>query len=66
MISNVQASSMAYVQNNALKDETSKSVEKTGKNEGLDKISALKEQIANGTYKVDLTKTANAIAEELL
>jgi anti-sigma28 factor (negative regulator of flagellin synthesis) len=66
MISNVQASSMAYVQNNALKDDASKSVAKTDKSEGLDKVSALKAQIENGTYKVDLSKTAKAVAEELL
>ena len=66
MISNVQSSSVAYVQNGLPKDGSSKSVEKTEKSEGLDKVSALKAQIENGSYKVDLNKTTNAVAEELL
>lgn len=66
MISNVQSSNLAYVQNGLPKDGSSKSVEKTEKSEGLDKVSALKAQIENGSYKVDLNKTANAVAEELL
>lgn len=66
MISNVQSSNLAYVQNGLPKDGSSKSVEKTEKSEGLDKVSALKAQIENGSYKVDLNKTTNAVAEELL
>ena len=66
MISNIQASTMAYVQPSAPKDDSSKGVAKTEKSEGVDKVSVLKEQIENGTYKFDLSKTAQAIAEELI
>ena len=66
MISNVQSSNLAYVQNGLPKDGSSKSVEKTEKSEGIDKVSALKAQIENGTYKVDLSKTAKAMVEDLL
>ena len=66
MISTLQASNMAYVQSSVPKDDTSKGVSKTEKSEGIDKVSALKAQIENGTYKVDLSKTANAMAEDLI
>lgn len=66
MISTIQTSNAAYIQPTAPKDDASKGVAKTEKSEGIDKVSALKEQIANGTYKVDLAKTAQAVAEELI
>ena len=66
MISNIQASNVAYLQQSAPRDDASKSVSKTEKSEGLDKVSAIKAGIENGTYKVDLAKTVNAIAEELI
>jgi len=66
MISTIQAQSSAYVTQSAPRDESSKGVQKTEKSEALDKVAALKEQIQNGTYKVDIVKTANAIAEELI
>lgn len=66
MISTIHASNAAYIQSSAPKDDSSKGVVKTEKSEGVDKVSALKEQIANGTYKVDLAKTAQAVAEELI
>jgi anti-sigma28 factor (negative regulator of flagellin synthesis) len=66
MISTIQTSNMAYIQPNVAKDDSSKGVIKTEQSEGVDKVSAIKEQIANGTYKVDLTKTAQAAAEELI
>ena len=66
MISTLQASNMAYVQSSVPKDDTSKGVSKTEKSEGIDKVSALKAQIENGTYKVDLSKTAKAMVEDLL
>lgn len=66
MISKVQTSNVAYLQQSAPKDNLSKGVAKTEKSEGIDKVSAIKEQIANGTYKVDLAKTAQAVAEELI
>lgn len=66
MISTVQSQATAYVQSNALKDDAQKSVQKTEKSEALDKVSAIKEQIQNGTYRVDIVKTVEAIAEELI
>jgi len=66
MISTIQTSNAAYIQPSAPKDDNAKGVTKTEKSEGVDKVSALKAQIENGTYKVDLSKTANAVAEELL
>ena len=66
MISNVQTSNVAYLQQSTPKDDSSKGVTKTEKSEGVDKVSALKAEISNGSYKVDLAKTAQAIAEELL
>ncbi|WP_333803984.1 flagellar biosynthesis anti-sigma factor FlgM [Sulfurospirillum sp.] len=66
MISKVQTSNVAYLQQSAPKDDSSKGVSKTEKSEGIDKVSALKAGIENGTYKVDLAKTAQAVAEELI
>lgn len=66
MISTIQASNVAYIKPNAPKDESSKGVAQTEKSEGVDKVSALKAKIDNGTYKIDLAKTAQAAAEELI
>lgn len=65
MISNINAQASTYVQQVASKSENSKGVKETQKSEELDKVSALKEQIQNGSYQVDLSKTAGAVAEEL-
>ncbi|MDD3344380.1 MAG: flagellar biosynthesis anti-sigma factor FlgM [Sulfurospirillaceae bacterium] len=66
MISNINTQSMAYVQASSPKDNESKGVSKTEKSEELDKVSSLKKQIQEGTYQVDLFKTAQSITEELL
>ena len=66
MISTIQTSNATYIQSNVPKDDSSKGIRKTEQSQGLDKASAIKEQIANGTYKVDLAKTAQAVAEELI
>ena len=66
MISKIQSQQAAYVQPSAPKDEASKGVQKTEKSEALDKVSTLKEQIQNGTYTLDIVKTVEAIAEELI
>lgn len=65
MISNINAQASTYVQQVGPKSENSKGVKETQKSEELDKVSALKEQIQNGSYQVDLSKTAGAVAEEL-
>ncbi len=36
------------------------------KTKETDRVAALKEQIAQGTYAIDLDKTAKAVTEELL
>ena len=66
MISTIKPQSSAYIQQSAPKEDSSKSVQKTEKSEALDKVSALREQIKNGTYVVDIAKTAHSIAEELI
>lgn len=66
MISTIQSQASAYIQQNTPKDDALKGVQKTEKSEVLDKVTALKEQIQNGNYKVDIVKTAGAIAEELI
>lgn len=65
MISNINAQASTYVQQAAPRGDVPKGVKETQKSEELDKISALKEQIQNGSYQVDLSKTAGAVAEEL-
>lgn len=65
MISNINAQASTYVQQATPKGDVSKGVKETQKSEELDKVSALKEQIQNGSYQVDLSKTAGAVAEEL-
>lgn len=65
MISNINAQASTYVQQSTPKGDASKGVKETQKSEELDKVSALKEQIKNGSYQVDLSKTASAVAEEL-
>ena len=65
MISNINAQAGTYVQQVAPKGDVSKGVKEIQKSEELDKVSALKEQIQNGSYQLDLSKTAGAVAEEL-
>lgn len=66
MISKIATQNNAYIQPSAPKENESKSVAKTEKSEELDKVSSLKKQIEEGTYQVDLFKTAQSITEELL
>ncbi len=65
MISKVQASTVGYIQQNSIKEDATKNVAKTEKSEGLDRLSKLKAQIAEGSYTVDISKTAKAVTEEL-
>ena len=46
------------------RDESQNKINKIETKE-VDKVGAIAEQIKNGTYKVDMSKTAQAIAEEL-
>ncbi len=65
MISNINAQSTAFIQPSSPKESESKGVSKTEKNEELDKVSSLKKQVQEGSYQVDLLKTAQSITEEL-
>ncbi len=68
MISKVQQPTVVYTQQVVSnKDDVSKTVPiPTAEAEALDKVAMLKKQIENGTYKVDIEKTAKAIVEELI
>lgn len=66
MISNVTGHSATYTAQNVQKEESPKGSKNVDKSEALDKVSTLKEQIQNGTYRVDIEKTAQAVAEELI
>ncbi len=66
MISKVQTPNMAYIKQSAPKEDGTKAISKTEKSEGVDKLSAIKAQIEDGSYKVDLAKTSGAVAEALL
>lgn len=67
---NSVSSSMAYSSQDILKPKLSKSENVDNKSDVKQsslspKAAAIAEQIANGTYKVDLKATANAILNEL-
>lgn len=68
---NSLSSSMVYSSQDIMKPKATKSenVDKTEVKETKSTLSpkaaAIAEQIANGTYKIDLKSTANAIANEL-
>lgn len=67
---NSVSSSMAYSSQDILKPKLSKNENVDSKsdvkqNSLSPKAAAIAEQIANGTYKIDLKATANAILNEL-
>lgn len=67
---NSVSSSMAYSSQDILKPKLSKSENVDNKSDVKQsslspKAAAIAEQIANGTYKIDLKATANAILNEL-
>lgn len=67
---NSVSSSMAYSSQDILKPKLSKSENVDSKSDVKQsslspKAAAIAEQIANGTYKIDLRATANAILNEL-
>ncbi|MDX1809885.1 MAG: flagellar biosynthesis anti-sigma factor FlgM [Sulfurospirillaceae bacterium] len=65
MISKTRAGSAAILQNTQdLKKN--KGTAQVKKNKALDKTDMIKEQIKNGTYKVDIQKTAQSILKELI
>lgn len=64
MISKAQANTAAYLQQiSSQNKKESISVDKTKE---MDKVESLKEQIQKGDYKLDTTKTAQAIAKDLI
>lgn len=65
MISNIGAGKTAILQNmQDLKEK--KGTAQVKQNKALDKTDMIKEQIKNGTYKVDIQKTAQSILKELI
>jgi anti-sigma28 factor (negative regulator of flagellin synthesis) len=50
----------------AAKNANSVKTENTNQTKETDRATAIKEQIANGTYALDMEKTVEAIAKELL
>ncbi len=67
MISKVQQPTVVYTQQTVPKEDVSKTVQPPiAEAEALDKVAMLKKQIENGTYKVDIEKTAQAIVKELM
>ncbi len=65
MVSKVGVGSMTYLQNmQGTKDK--KGVAPTQKTKELDRVESIKEQIKNGTYQLDMNKTAQAVSDELI
>ena len=65
MVSNIRAGGSAYLQN--MQDvKERKGTEPTNKSKELDKVDTIKEQIKNGSYKLDMEKTAKSILDELI
>jgi flagellar biosynthesis anti-sigma factor FlgM len=52
--------------NNDMNSQKKTSKAESTKEVSLSKVDAIKEQIANGTYKIDLDSTASKMAEKLL
>lgn len=53
-------------QNPKVADSTKDDVSPTKLSENEQKVSAIKEQIDNGAYKIDINKTADKMAQDLL
>ncbi len=55
------------IQNQVITQSTQqKKAEKTEKQEKLSRVEEIKKEIQNGSYKVDINKTAKAMAKALL
>jgi anti-sigma28 factor (negative regulator of flagellin synthesis) len=65
MINVVQSQASLLVAQGAPKGANVKT-ENTNQTKETDRATAIKEQIANGTYALDMDKTVKAIAQELL
>ena len=55
-----------YNKNIFIKDISTQQIKKTQENKKLSRVEEIKEQIKNGTYKVDIDKTAKAMLKHLL
>ncbi len=65
MISKVGAGNSAYLQKTQVSKEKD-GVAQVEKSKELDKVENIKEQVKNGSYKVDIQKTAQSILKELI
>jgi len=50
----------------SIQDFSAQQSKKIKKNEKLSRVEEIKQQIENGTYKVDIDKTAKSMAKHLL
>lgn len=53
-------------QNQEVKDSTNAETSPTNLDEKEQKVSDIKQQVDNGTYKIDINKTADKMAQDLL
>lgn len=53
-------------QNQEVKDSTNNETSPTNLDEKEQKVSDIKQQVDNGTYKIDINKTADKMAQDLL
>lgn len=53
-------------QNQEVKDSTNNETPPTNLDEKEQKVSDIKQQVDNGTYKIDINKTADKMAQDLL
>ncbi|EDM23547.1 flagellar biosynthesis anti-sigma factor FlgM [Caminibacter mediatlanticus TB-2] len=63
MIKKVQLNNYAFIQTNYNKNENLSEVNKTEK---ISKVEEIKKALENGTYKIDIHKTAIAMAKALM
>ena len=56
----------ATIYNQALKNSSKPKSEEVTKSKEVSKVDSIKAQIEAGTYKIDINKTARAMAEALL
>jgi len=65
MIRNVTAGGQNMVRNEQLKESHNKMESRVERQQEKDRVARLKEAVQNGTYDIDLQKTASRIAEDL-
>lgn len=64
--SQMQATQNSHQQNQKVQDSAKEETLPTDLNENEQKVSDIKQQVDNGTYKIDINKTADKMAQDLL